>query len=214
MITWSYHTAPYIESGEELYTDMILAYQNGAKYILVFNYPYDSSTYGILKEEHFEALRNFWNYVNYHPQTNDSLSEKVQYVLPKDYGYGFRGPNDRIWGFWEADALSNEICANLNSLLAQYGTRLDIIYDDGIEPGNTSEYNEFVFWNGTVTRMHAPKFTSETFYAAGFAWFYAALWITVMSDVVLTCVLAYFAMGRKKQQSTKPVFVGNGESQS
>ena len=152
MVTWTYTDPPYIESGEDLYKDMILAYENGAKYILVFDYPYVSnSTYGILKEEHLEALRKFWNYMNYNPQTSDSLSDRVAYVLPKDYGYGFRGPNDTIWGFWKADTFSKEICTNLSNLIDQYKSKLDVIYDDGIEPNNTFVYNEFVFWNGTVT---------------------------------------------------------------
>ena len=151
IITWTYDNPPYIESGEELYDDMILAYNNGANYILVFDYPYvANSTYGILKEEHLEALSKFWNYMNHNSPTSDALSDRVAYVLPKDYGYGFRGPNDTIWGFWEADALTSTICTNLYNLIEQYGTKLDIIYDDGIEPSNTSVYDEFIFWNGTM----------------------------------------------------------------
>jgi len=151
MITWTYNNAPYIESGEELYNDMMLAYNNGAKYILVFNYPYvANSPYGILEEEHLEALKKFWNYAGDNPPTGDALSDRVAYVLPKDYGYGFRGPNDKIWGLWGADTLTNEICTDLSNRLEQYGSRLDIIYDDKIEPYNTSAYNKFIFWNGTV----------------------------------------------------------------
>ena len=37
MITWTYNNPPYIESGNELYNDLVLAYENGAKYILVFD---------------------------------------------------------------------------------------------------------------------------------------------------------------------------------
>jgi len=37
MITWTYMQPPYIESGPELYNDMMLAYENGAKYIIVFD---------------------------------------------------------------------------------------------------------------------------------------------------------------------------------
>jgi hypothetical protein len=151
IITWTYNNPPYIESGDELYSDMILAYNNGAKYILVFNYPnVANSTYGILKEEHLEALKKFWNYASHNPPTSDALSDRVAYVLPKDYAYGFRGPNDKIWGIWQADTLTNTICTNLGNLLIQYGTRLDIIYDDKTEPNNTSVYNKFIFWNGTV----------------------------------------------------------------
>jgi hypothetical protein len=157
MITWTYRNPPYIESGEELYDDLIIAYNNGADYILVFDYPYVSnSTYGILKEEHLEALEKFWNYSNYNSPASDALSDRVAYVLPKDFGYGFRGPTDKIWGFWKDDALSNEICTNLSNLMEQYGIRLDIIYDDKVEPNNTSVYNTFVFWNGTVYQRNSP----------------------------------------------------------
>ncbi len=37
IITWTYTNPPYIESGTELYADLVLAYENGAKYILVFD---------------------------------------------------------------------------------------------------------------------------------------------------------------------------------
>jgi hypothetical protein len=151
MITWTYNNPPYIESGEELYNDMILAYNNGAKYILVFD-SNNNYTQGILKEEHLEALKKFWNYVNHNPQTLDALTDRVAYVLPKDYAYGFRGPNDKIWGLWEGDAdpLTSTICTNLGNLMGQYGTKLDIIYDEKAEPNNTSVYSRFMFWNGTV----------------------------------------------------------------
>ena len=97
MITWTYNNPPYLESGAELYEDMILAYNNGAKYILVFD-TNKNYTQGILKEEHLEALKQFWNYARNNPRTPQALSEKVAYVLPKDYAYGFRGPNDKILG--------------------------------------------------------------------------------------------------------------------
>lgn len=151
IITWKYNSAPYIESGEELYDDVILAYNNGANYILVFNYPHISnSMYGILGEEHLEALRKFWDFANHNPQKSDSLSDRVAYVLPKDYGYGFRGPNDRIWGIWQTDALTSTICTDLGNSIGQYDSKLDIIYDEKVEPSNVLVYDRLVFWNGTV----------------------------------------------------------------
>jgi len=149
MITWTYNDPPYIESGEELYDDMILAYDNGAKYIVVFD-TNSNYTHGILKEEHLGALKKFWNYMNHNPPTRDYLADRVAYVLPKDYAYGFRGPNDKIWGLWEADELSYEICTTLDNLMEQYGTKLDIIYDDKTEPYDTSAYSKLIFWNGTT----------------------------------------------------------------
>ena len=33
--------------------------------------------------------------MNYDSRTIDSINERVAYALPKDYGYGFRGSNDK-----------------------------------------------------------------------------------------------------------------------
>ncbi|UCD26934.1 MAG: hypothetical protein JSV75_02090, partial [Candidatus Bathyarchaeota archaeon] len=65
-------------------------------------------------------------------------------------GYGFRGPNDKIWGVWEADNLSKEIIPDLYNQLEYYENELDIIYNDGIEPVNMTTYSRFIFWNGTI----------------------------------------------------------------
>ncbi len=150
MITWTYWNPPHIESGDELYKDLILAYDAGAKYVVVFNYP-KVSTYGILEEEHLEALREFWRYVNNNPRVIYSMSDRVAYVLPKDYGYGFRGSTDAIWGLWEADELSNKIWNDVNILMEDYLLELDIIYENGKDYGNASRYRELIFWNETVT---------------------------------------------------------------
>jgi len=149
MITWTYNEPPYIESGEELYDDMILAYENGAKYIVVFD-TNKEYIHGILEEEHLDALKQFWQYTQDNPRTTTVTNNRVAYVLPKDYAYGFRGPNDKIWGLWEADDFAFELCTNLGSLLEQYGTKLDIIYDDGLNSSNTNLYSRLIFWNGTV----------------------------------------------------------------
>ena len=149
MITWTYNEPPYIESGEELYDDMILAYENGAKYIVIFDTNKDY-THGILKEEHLDALKQFWQYTQNNPRTDTVTNERVAYVLPKGYAYGFRGPNDKIWGLWEANDFSFELCTTLGSLLEQYETKLDIIYDDGLNSSNTKAYSKLIFWNGTI----------------------------------------------------------------
>lgn len=147
MITWTYNHPPYIESGKELYEDMILAYNNGAKYILVFD-SNKNYTEGILEEEHFEALEQFWQYTQDNPRNNIQIEKRVAFVLPKGCGYGFRGPNDKIWGLWESDARSLEISHHLGSLLEEYGTNLDIIIDDDIKYDDL--YSQYIFWNGTI----------------------------------------------------------------
>ena len=147
IITWTYDHPPYIESGPELYQDLIYAYENGAKYVLVFdsNTEYTES---ILKSEHFQALEQFSEYVKANPRKNEINNDKVAYVLPKDYAYGFRGPNDKIWGIWEADTLSLEISENLGKIMGEYNIDLDIIYDDGLKLDNT--YSKYIFWNSTT----------------------------------------------------------------
>ncbi len=147
MITWTYNHPPYIESGKELYEDMILAYNNGAKYILVFD-SNKNYTEGILEEEHFEALEQFWQYTQDNPRNNIQIEKRVAFVLPKGYGYGFRGPNDKIWGLWEDDVLSLEISHHLGYFLEEYGTKLDIIIDDDIKYDDL--YSQYIFWYGTI----------------------------------------------------------------
>lgn len=145
IITWTYTQPPYIESGEELYNDMVFAYDNGAKYIVIFD-GNDGWTAGILQQEHLDAMQRFWNYIQTHQPKNNPASGRTTYVLPNAYGYGFRGPQDHIWGLWEADALSYNISTSVNNLLTQYGEKLDIIYDDGLPSGNNG-YDKLIYWN-------------------------------------------------------------------
>jgi len=152
IITWTYRQPPYIESGDELYYDMVLAYLSGAKYVIVFNYPKDSQ-YGILTEEHFDAMKRFWRYIHANPQRSEfcySVCTQTAYVLPKDYGWGFRGYEDKVWGLW-VDELSIEIGKDVDYLLHTHHLGLDIIYDDPKYYGNMRTYSKLVFWNGTVT---------------------------------------------------------------
>jgi hypothetical protein len=153
MITWKYHQPPFLEDAEQLYDDMVLAYQNGAKYIVVFNSPANftaTTEYGILTPEHIDAFKKFWNYMNACPYSEKG-SEKTAYVLPRDYGFGFRGPDDRIWGLWGPDALSPIIWNDANSLLKTYGTRLDIVYETKFDNVPIQlPYDQLIFWNGTT----------------------------------------------------------------
>lgn len=151
IITWEYTDAPYIESGEELYDDMILAYKTGAKYVVVFDYP-KIGPYGLLDKEHFDALKDFWNYVHSNPQEHGVIQGEAAYVLPQDYGFGFRSPEDKIWGLWNADDLAQKVWADANTLIDQYGSRLDIVYDDAETIGAVkSRYDRLFFWNETIS---------------------------------------------------------------
>ena len=147
MITWTYNQFPYLGSGEELFNDMVLAYENGAKYILVFD-TNENYTHGILREEHLQAIKDFTQYAHSNPRKNSTVNERTAFVLPKDYGYGFRGPEDRIWGVFPSDATSYALSVKLGDMLETYGDKLDVIYDE--VDYSALEYERIVFWNGTI----------------------------------------------------------------
>lgn len=146
IITWTYNSAPYIESGAELYDDLLLAYHSGAKYVVVFDYP-KIFEYGILTTDHFDALQNFWNYINKYPKKHGIMKGEVAFVLPESYGWGMRNLHDTIWGIWPPDDLSPSIWNGLNELIKRYGLKLDVLYDD--EHFNPEDkYSKVYFWYG------------------------------------------------------------------
>jgi hypothetical protein len=153
MITWKYTEAPFAEEPLQLLHDMVLAYRNGAKYIIVFDSPANNTAttpYGILNQWHLLAIKLFWTYTQLSP-TPQEYPADIAYVLPKDYGYGFRGPNDKIWGAFPADALSPVIWNASNSLIQKYGIHFDIVYETKIDNVPiTLPYEKLIYWNGTV----------------------------------------------------------------
>jgi hypothetical protein len=150
IVTWKYNNMPYVESPEELYSDMTLAFRARAKYLVVFNYP-KTEPYGILTEEHFDALKRFWNYTRSNLQDYGVDQGEVAYVVPADYGFGFRSASDNIWGLFDADELSPKIWNDVNKLLSQYGSRLDVVYNDPVFINAIkARYEKLFFWNETL----------------------------------------------------------------
>ena len=152
IITWTYRKPPYLGSGHELLEDMITAYRSGAKYVLIFNYPKypETNPYGVLAEEHFTAMKLFWNYIQDIPREDyGKVDVQAAFVLPKDYGWGMRNPDDKIWGFWPPDDLSSMIWDKMTNLIAKYDLRLDIVYDDP-QFNFTDRYSKIYFWNSTI----------------------------------------------------------------
>jgi hypothetical protein len=154
MITHAQETPPYIQSPKILYNDLIDAYQAGAKYITVFNYP-KINEYGLLTEEHFEAIRKFRNYTSLNSRNKTSNTERVAYVLPENYGWGMRNPTDKIWGVWETDKKSPIIWKSLNKMITQYGYDFDIVYDSlWTRIFAKQHYNTLIYWNGTIRQLN------------------------------------------------------------
>ncbi|HSV48904.1 MAG TPA: hypothetical protein VLH35_01185, partial [Candidatus Acidoferrales bacterium] len=156
MITWKYSNytgSPYIESGTELFNDLLLAYNQGAKYAIVFDYPeIDSAEYGILKTEHLAALKQFWNYTNTHGRTNEAYKNtRIAYVLPENYGFGFRSATDTIWGLWSADSQAAGIYNDVQGLIRENGANFDIVCNNSTLVADVKDrYEQLIFWNGTI----------------------------------------------------------------
>ncbi|MEM4480756.1 MAG: hypothetical protein QXG58_05900 [Candidatus Bathyarchaeia archaeon] len=147
VITWTFTSPPYLASGEELYNDLVLAYKAGAKFLVVFSYP-RITPYGTLTEEHFEALEKFWNYVQQNPWDHGVYKGEVGYVLPKDFGFGFRGANDTVWGLWHDNAFTKKIWNYSQAYLQKYQLKLDILYDDEVLSDQIKgRYKKLIWWN-------------------------------------------------------------------
>ena len=149
IITWTYRSQPYLESGTEMLRDMTMAYRAGAQYVIVFNYP-KINPYGILTEEHFAVMKKFWNQIQSFPRRLfGEVEGQVAFALPEDYGWGMRNLDDKIWGFWPPDDLSPLIWNNMNELIKRYDLKLDIIYSDARFKFK-EEYSKIYFWNSTI----------------------------------------------------------------
>jgi hypothetical protein len=138
------------KTGPEMLQDMLTSYEAGANYVVIFNFPRfpEDNPYGILTDEHFAAMEQFWQHVCEHPEDYGKIAGQVALVLPKDYGWGMRSPDDLIWGLWSTDGLSPVVWETMNKLIEKYGIQLDIVYDDprfGYE-----SYSEVYFYNSTV----------------------------------------------------------------
>jgi hypothetical protein len=155
MITWKYEHPPYIESADELYYDMITAYEAGAKYIVVFNHP-ETGPFGLLTEEHFSAIKKFKDFVSKNPRNRTSNTRKLAYVLPENYGWGLRNPSDKIWGLWEADEKSPKIWSDLHTLIEKHDHGFDIVYDSPWTRFFAKHHYDTLFWwNGTIQALDA-----------------------------------------------------------
>jgi hypothetical protein len=128
-----------------------MSYENGAQYVILFNYAESmSGPYGTLQDEHFQALERFWNEVVQNPiVVHGGVKAQTALVLPENYGWGMRNPNDVIWGIWEPNSASSQTWIQVQSKLEQYGSKLDIVYDDPAYPA-TGKYNQIYYLNQPV----------------------------------------------------------------
>jgi glutamine cyclotransferase len=165
IITWKYSDAPYYDEGYQMHNQMLTAYQAGAKYIVVFDYPMmPGNPYGALDDNQFAAIESFWNDITNQEKTStmpDLSKPEAVMVLPRNYGWGMRNPYDVIWGFWGPDDKSLQVGTVMGKLLAQYGVRLDIVYDDPAYPVSAVSYTDIHCWNESDVPMNPEPVNSE-----------------------------------------------------
>ncbi len=138
-----------LQSGTQLYNELDQSYLSGADYAVVFNYsPYDNAT-GLLQDQQFSTIQKFWKDVVQNPEETNNVTAQVALILPNDYGWGMRNENDTIWGIWQPGTSSQQIWNSVQQSLAQYGSKLDIIYNDPAYP-TAERYLHVYYWNQTV----------------------------------------------------------------
>jgi hypothetical protein len=156
MITWKYDQEPYLDTAENIYNQMQQSYEAGAEYIIIFNFPTypEDNQYGVMTDQHFDAMENFWKNVIQNPNVvHGSTEAEAALVLPQNYGWGMRNPEDTIWALWGPDEKSEQIWTISRQLLEHYVTALDIIYDDPEYPIPEGLYEKVYYWNQTLTSI-------------------------------------------------------------
>jgi hypothetical protein len=151
VITWKYDAPPYLDSGSEILSQMRISYECGAKYILLFDYyGGNGNPYGTLQDEHFQALQSFWNDVVRNPSVvQGSVTADTVLVLPKNYGWGMRWRDDKIWGVFQADAETWRLWDLAQGVLVTGDFKADIVYEDANFP-LPATYQHVFRWNDTA----------------------------------------------------------------
>jgi hypothetical protein len=138
-----------LQNGNQIYNEMRQAYENGAEYAIVFNYSPSGNGTGLLQDEQFASIQKFWIDVVQNPKVTNNVTGQDALVLPNDYGSGLRSQNDTIWGIWQPDNSSQQVWNALQSSLAKYGSKLDIVYEDPAYP-TSGRYQHVYYWNQTI----------------------------------------------------------------
>ena len=155
IITWTYNNGqmPYLEPAPQLYDDMVLAYDSGAKYIAIYDSSHNFTT-TTLNKDYFEKLRDFWNYIHDNPEKQGSLEADAAAVVASDYGFGFRSINDSVWQIHEVDSWTPNLYKDVTKLIWQYNSSIDIVYND-LQFQNTiqSKYRKVLYWPNDFEAM-------------------------------------------------------------
>ena len=150
MIEWGNRTSVTLQSGDQIYDELLQTYQDGGQYGIVFNYaPNSNSTNGLLQNEQFNALQRFWTGVVENSSVTNNVKGQDALVLPPNYGSGLRNSQDKMWGIWSADNNSQQVWNSMQAALSKYGSKLDIVFPDKAYP-TSGRYQHVVYWNQTT----------------------------------------------------------------
>ena len=145
---------PYLENGTELLVTYrwLTALEPNTPLSSATQPTQPSNQYGICRRNILRRLQRFWNTLHNNPASLGSNKAEAAYIVPKDYGFGFRSPNDTIWGLKPADDLSQKIYDDTNNILPSiYGSRFDVLYDEPeIIAPLLKNYTAVYYWNQTI----------------------------------------------------------------
>ena len=152
ILTWKYTEHPYLGSGAELYDQMMTAYQAGAKYVIIFNYPeIPGNPYWTMTDDHFAAVEKFSRDImdTYTIRTRtDAREADAVLVLPENYAWVARDPTDKIWATIRPTKIRPNMEHNLSTTIT-VPTKTDIIYEDPDFPV-AGKYPKIYYWNQTL----------------------------------------------------------------
>jgi hypothetical protein len=143
IITWKYQQPPFLDNGTEIFNQLKTSYECGAKYLIVFDYYTENSgAYGTMREEHFDAVKSFWNDIVKNPKViQGSIKADTLVIFPKNYGWGTRWAEDKIWGIFKADKQTQQLWTLMQTTLENHELTTDIIYDDINYPPSAAYQN-------------------------------------------------------------------------
>jgi hypothetical protein len=70
------------------------------------------------------------------------------------------------------DSLSAPMSMELGSLLQQYDSKLDIVYQDALGVGSAQEYKSIVYWNSSALVFPTPQVVKSNNQIVGFSYLY------------------------------------------
>ena len=161
IITWKYDQTPFLESNYSMYVDLAQAYSAGATYEVVFSYPNATlpnhvalpGYYGTLSPDDLKTLQKFWTDIHTNPGQFGSSPAQAAYVVPANFGFGFRSEGDTIWGLFPATnyTYTAKIWGDTQFLMMKYPDQLNIIFDNQtiIHP-TLNFYAKVFYYNQTI----------------------------------------------------------------